>query len=120
MDVKWSAFRRLTMDNIMFHSPREPGVYLLWVKLQYGAWRCCYAGQADNLRQQLFAHCDESEPCQCLKEMIRNHVVSYEYAPVESKADRDGIQKYLYDYFHPACNKTDPGGIPLAVNLPLE
>jgi len=41
-----------------------------------------------------------------------------EYARVGKRGNRDGIEKFLYDHYKPECNKNDPGGTPIEVNLP--
>jgi hypothetical protein len=49
---------------------------------------------------------------------VREHICGVEYWRVDPQSDRDGIEKLLYDYYRPECDKVDPGGAPIEVNLP--
>lgn len=118
MKLEWSSFRLLTEANIKTYVPTGPGVYKLSVKLKNAKWICYYVGQADRLEKRLFDHIAGTEPNECIKEHIVNHNNGYEYARVDKGSDREGIEKFLYDHFKPECNKVDPGGTPIEVNLP--
>ena len=119
MQVTWSAFQRLNEENVRKNVPEAAGVYLLWVQLKSEKWRCYYVGQAEDLQARLLEHYNSSEPNDCVRNNVQNHISGYEYAIVSRQADRDGIEKFLYDnYDKPECNKQDPGGIPIQINLP--
>ncbi len=118
MNLEWMPFRTLTEDNVRSLAPSRPGVYLLWVKLKNGKWRCYYVGQAQDLRQRLLDHLSKTEPNACIRNHIENHISGFEFAEVSTQADRDGVEKYLYDHFSPECNEQDPGGESKTVNLP--
>ena len=118
MNIKWSDFIRLTKDNVRKVVPTSPGVYLLWVQLKSEKWRCYYVGRAANLEERLLSHLSSKEPNDCIKDNVRDHISGLEYAKVAAKSDREGIEKYLYDYFSPECNEIDPGGKPISVNIP--
>jgi len=66
----------------------------------------------------LLDHLSSSEPNACIKNHVAQHTNAYCYATVARQSDRDGIEKYLYDHYKPECNAKDPGGTPIAVNLP--
>lgn len=119
MKLEWSSLRPLTTANNKTYVPTGSGVYLLWAQLKNDEWRCYYVGQADRLEKRLFEHIADTEANECIREHIVSHNNSYEYASVDKKTDRDGIEKYLYDHFKPTCNDVDPGGSPIEVNLPL-
>jgi excinuclease UvrABC nuclease subunit len=116
--LEWSSLRPLTEANIKTYLPTGSGVYLLWAQLKNDEWRCYYVGQADRLEKRLFEHIVGSEANECVKEHIVSHNNGYEYARVDKRSDREGIEKSLYDHFKPACNRADPGGMPIEVNLP--
>ena len=118
MQVKWSTFKRLTEDNIRRYAPTSAGVYLLWVQLESEKWRCYYVGQAQDLEDRLLAHISDNERNDCIKDHVSKYINGYEYAKVAKQTDRGGVEKFLYDHFKPECNKIDPGGTPIEVNLP--
>jgi len=118
MDIKWSAFHRLTEENVREYVPTTAGVYLLWVKLKSEKWRCYYAGQSDNLQRRLLEHFSAIEDNPCIKDKVANYISGFEYAKVGRQSDRDGIEKFLYNHYSPECNVEEPGGTPIPVNLP--
>jgi excinuclease UvrABC nuclease subunit len=118
MEITWSAFHDLNKENVERNVPEVAGVYLLWVKLKSEKWMCYYVGQAEDLQTRLLEHCSPAEQNDCIKNNVQNHISGYEYAKVAKQADRDGIEKFLYNHYKPECNKQDPGGTPIEVNLP--
>lgn len=119
MEITWSSFySSYTNDDVKRYVPKEGGVYLLWVKLKSGKWRCFYVGKANNLEERLLGHLSSVEENDCLREKVSKYVCGFEYAKVAYQDSRDGIEKFLYDYYQPECNQVDPGGKPIEVNLP--
>jgi excinuclease UvrABC nuclease subunit len=118
MEITWSTFHTLSEDNVRENVPEVAGVYLLWVKLKNGKWRCFYVGKAENIQERILDHCDPAEPNECIMENVQKYICGYEYAKVAKQSDRDGVEKFLYDHYKPECNKQDPGGTPIPVNLP--
>lgn len=118
MNITWSGFKSPYNEQTAGLAPSQAGVYLLWVKMQSGKWKCFYVGRSVDLRQRLLDHLSTSEPNGCIKTKVSKYVCGFEYALVSSQSDRDGIEKYLYDKYKPECNKVDPGGTPIEVNLP--
>jgi len=119
MEISWSSFHSsYSEEGVKKYVPANAGVYLLWVKLKNGKWRCFYAGQARDLERRLLDHLGDDEENECLKKHVSDYVCGYEYAEVKLQKDRDGVEKYLYDHYTPECNQIDPGGDPLTVNLP--
>jgi hypothetical protein len=118
MQITWSSFKKLTEENVRKDVPRDAGLYLLWVKLKNGKWRCYYAGQADDLERRLLEHLSDEEKNRCIKTNVRDYISGYQYAKVAKQSDRDGIEKFLYDHYKPECNEKDPGGEPIEVSLP--
>ncbi len=118
MQITWSIFQRLNIENASKSVTNQAGIYLLWVQLKTEKWKCYYVGQAENLQERLLDHCSQDEQNDCIKNNVQNYVSGYEYAKVSRQAERDGIQKYLYDNLKHECNKQDPGGTSIEVNLP--
>jgi excinuclease UvrABC nuclease subunit len=119
MQITWSAFHSLYSDaEVKAYVPRSAGVYLLWVQLKDEKWHCFYVGQADDLKRRLLEHLADSEENECIKRHVSKYVCGYKHAEIARQADRDGVEKYLYDHYKPECNQIDPGGSPIQVNLP--
>ncbi len=116
--LQWSNLHDLTEENILKYATTDAGVYLLWLKIKHGKWRCYYVGQADNIEERLLRHISMNEDNSGIRRHIRENVSGFEYAKVAKESDREGIEKFLYDHFHPECNQADPGGNPIEVNLP--
>jgi len=119
MKITWSSFHSpYTESKVRKYVTTEAGVYLLWVKLKSGKWKCFYVGKAENLEARLLYHLSDDEENECIKDNVSKHICGFEYAKVSKQSDRDGIEKYLYDHYSPECNQIDPGGEPIEVNLP--
>jgi excinuclease UvrABC nuclease subunit len=119
MNISWSTFHEAYSEtSVKTYVPTSAGVYLLWVKLTNGKWRCFYAGQAKNLETRLLEHLGKDEENECIRKHVADHICGFEYASVALQKDRDGIEKFLYDHYEPECNQVDPGGEPIEVNLP--
>ena len=97
--------------------PSNPGVYCLWVWMEESHWECIYVGKAESLDKRLLNHLSDHEPNDCLCWLL-NFLCGFHWMEVPSPADRDGIEKYLYDALSPVCNMSDPGGSPRKVSLP--
>lgn len=120
MQITWSGFySNYTESTVKNNVPEKAGIYLLWVKLTNGKWRCFYVGQADNLKTRLLQHLSDNEKNECIKTKVSKYTCGFEFALVGKQTDRDGIEKYLYDYYKPECNKISPPDVdPIEVNLP--
>lgn len=117
--LNWMPFNATySTFEVQLRVPATQGIYLIWVKLQNGNWRCIYVGKAENLKSRLLDHLYDSEPNKKLLQNIRQYVCGFEYAQVGGPNLRTNIEKYLYDYYKPECNQIDPGGFPVSVNLP--
>jgi excinuclease UvrABC nuclease subunit len=119
MEIKWSNFHNsYTEEEVNRYVPTEAGIYLLWVQLKSDKWRCFYVGKADNLKERFLNHLSSDEKNECLRDKVSKYICGFEHAIVLNQNHRDGIEKYLYDYYSPECNRIDPGGRPITVNLP--
>ena len=120
MIVTWSDFfTPYTEETVKANATTSSGVYLLWVQLEIEKWICFYVGQALNIYDRFLDHLSNEEENECIKEQVSKYVCGFEYTVISKQADRDGIEKYLYDHYNKfECNKVDPGGKPIPVNLP--
>lgn len=120
MQLTWSGFYTpYSESNVNNYVPEKAGVYLLWVKLHNGKWTCFYVGQAENLKTRLLQHLSSSEKNDCIKTHVSTYTCGFEFALVGRQADRDGIEKFLYDYYKPECNNISPPDVEsIEVNLP--
>lgn len=118
MNIQWSTFHTPYTENAVRRVvPTRSGVYLLWVKYKNGNWKCFYVGKSENLEERLLQHLSTSEDNDCVKENVR-YTSGFYWAEVPRGSDRSGIEKALYDYYKTECNKNDPGGTPIHVNVP--
>ena len=119
MKVKWFNFYdSFTEETVKKYVPAAAGVYLLWVKLKNGKWKCIYVGKATNLKERLLSHLSRYEENSGIKNHVQNYIVGFEYTEVATQDERNGIEKFLYDTYQSECNQKDPGGVPIEVNLP--
>ncbi|MBL7073873.1 GIY-YIG nuclease family protein [candidate division KSB1 bacterium] len=118
MNIEWSSFHTpYNESEVKKYVPTSAGVYLLWVKYKSDRWEAFYIGQASNLENRLLEHLSDEEKNNCIKENVK-YTSGFHYAKVGKQSDRDGIEKYLYDHYSTECNKVDPGGTSILVNLP--
>ncbi len=119
MEIKWSSFHNsFDVIEIKSYVPKEPGVYIIWVKMASGKWMPIYSGQARSLERAFIEHGSEMELNPKLKKYIQNYQCGFEYAIIKDQTTRNGVEKYLYNKYKPDCNLKDPGFVPIEVNLP--
>jgi excinuclease UvrABC nuclease subunit len=117
--IIWSSFFTPYNEENVNKATTQSGVYLLWVKLKSDKWNCFYVGQTINIRSRIFEHLSPNEENECIKDNISNYICGFEFAVVANQSDRDNIEKFLYDYYKPECNKiSPPSNLPQEVNLP--
>jgi hypothetical protein len=71
----------------------------------------------DNVEERLLDHLRSSDPNTCIKSLVAGGRAGVLWARVP-KAQLGGVEKYLDDHYKPRCNRADPGGTPIQVNLP--
>ncbi len=114
----WSSFHTpFNEAEVKRVVPTSAGVYALCVHYRSGRWGCFYAGKAENLEKRLLEHLADAEPNDCIKEN-RKYKCGCCWMEISTEGERCGAEKFLYDNLKPECNKTDPGGTPLAIPLP--
>lgn len=102
--VNWSKFVTPYSEIGIKRSLSKPGVYLLWVKLENGKWRCFYVGKARNIKEKLLEHLSPNEQNECIKRYISSYVCGFEFTMITDCQARDEIEKNLFDYYYTECN----------------
>ncbi len=119
MIVTWSAaFPFQEEQNVKDNAPADKGIYLLLVQLINDKWRCIYVGQSTNIQSRLLEHLSNDENNKNFKGQSSKYICGFKYCLVEQQEARNGIEKFLYNYFKPEYNDKDPGNTPIQVNLP--
>jgi len=119
MNVSWSSFYdSFSIPNVQRFVPTTSGIYILWLKLENGKWRCFYVGQASNIKTRLLEHLSTSEQNSNIKTHAQKHVCGFHYVEVGKQSDRDDIERSLYEHYNPECNENEPSGDLIVVNLP--
>ena len=105
--------------------PEESGIYILLVSYENTTWRRLYVGQADNLKIRLLQHLSDSEKNNEIKTCVFKFRCIAIFATVRNQADRDSIEKFLYDEYKRRGelrgNKISPpkeNVEPIEVNIP--
>ena len=116
MFVKWSKFYpNYDRFNININVPNKSGVYLIWVKLMNGNWRCIYADKAQNLRSEMISQFNHDS---LLRTNLDKFICGFEFAIIEEISLLSGICRYLYDSYKPECNIDITKSNPIFINLP--
>jgi len=119
LTLEWSKFfNSFEEDKIKENTPESPGIYLFWVKLTKGEWKCFFIGETSNLQKRILSHTKPSEKRICISDRIKDKNCGYEFAILENSSHRDGIMSYLCDYYKPECSPDREWGFPIYVNLP--
>lgn len=100
---EWLPFHSVNLSGIT-----AVGVYIIWYTGNPG--RVVYVGQGD-VAARIKAHRNNSE-------MTKYGPLYVTWASVASQADRDGIERYLEDTWHPLLGDAFPDVAPIAVNAP--
>lgn len=101
----WSCLQSFVEGNIQNNVPSRAGIYLLLSKQDNGKWNYFYIGKSDNLKTCLMNHLvSDKETVRGLKEKIRDGICAYEYIVIGRKNERNGIEKFLYNYYNLECN----------------
>ena len=92
--------------------PEKAGIYIISTKQETDkAFEVKYVGHADNLRVRASEHWSKKEKNEELKAHIaEDYIMKFNYSEIESRADREGMELYLYDMFEPPLNPGPPRG----------
>ncbi|MCL2069861.1 MAG: hypothetical protein FWH19_02605 [Treponema sp.] len=86
--------------------PDKPGVYIISTRQELDhEYEAKFIGQAANLRARAEEHWSRKEQNKELKEHISKHyLMKFNYAVVETPAERNGMVSYMLDVFQPQYN----------------
>ncbi len=121
-NVNWSLFHTNFWESyIKINVPQEAGLYLIWLKLHDSTWSCIYVGHSIDIRAQLIQHLKQSSQNYCLRDNLMNYVCGFEFALVKSKEEREGMEKFLIEFYSPTCNqKYNSNSLSIEINLPSD
>jgi hypothetical protein len=105
-DAHWCALAALNLSTAT-----ESGVYIIWHEGNPG--RVVYVGQGAPVSDRFAAH-QNDQRIQTYKNVGRLRVT---WASVP-RAQRDGVESYLANSFHPLVGDAHPIAAPIAVNSP--
>jgi excinuclease UvrABC nuclease subunit len=108
MQLKWKKVEDANYDN----TPDKAGVYIISTRQKADKqYEVKYVGQASDLKARANEHWSENETNEELKEHIaKGFAMKFSYAEVGKQADRDKVEKFLYDHFNPIYNIISPPG----------
>ena len=123
LKLEWTAMKKYVPENVDGFAPTEGGVYRV-AQSRYQGMITFFVGQAENLRERLQQHLLPDEPNEELRLAIELSKTGQQYsecyfrcAVIANKADRDGAERALFDYFKPSANKTAPSAAPAEINI---
>ena len=92
--------------------PEKAGIYIISTRQETDhAYEVKFVGQADNLRARVMEHWSRKEKNKDLKaHLAENFVMKFNYAEVESRAEREGMLYYMYEIYDPLYNRGSPRG----------
>ena len=108
-DSHWCNLKTLNLTSSTF---RRKGVYIIWHEGNPG--RVIYVGQG-VLAERLRAHRLDEQILQYAKRGI----LRVTWAIVSRQNQRDGIERYLADYWKPLIGDRFPSVPPITVNSPF-
>lgn len=88
-NFKWSSFFDLNQDKIKKFAADKPGIYLLYVKLATGRWKCFYIGKSNNIKKQLSFHLSESEQNEMIRTTTNKFICSFVFSVIQNEAERN-------------------------------
>ena len=91
--------------------PKKAGIYIISTKQSNHEYEVKYVGQAANLQDRVTEHWSKKEKNKELKQHIaEKFLMKFNYALLDSQAERDGMELYLYNLYQPQFNKERPSG----------
>lgn len=104
MKIQWIGYHRFNKENIKKYVPENAGVYKISVKLKNGDLRPIYVGQAKFLFSRLSQYAVADTDNKCLIRNLKDYQCHFKVAEVAKQADRDAVEKALYNRYKPECN----------------
>lgn len=109
-DSHWCNLRALNLESPVF---LRNGVYIIWHEGNPG--RVIYIGQGD-LATRLEIHRNDDR----ILQYARKGTLRVTWAIVPRQDQRNGIERYLADYWKPLIGKRFPNVEPISVNSPFD
>ena len=92
--------------------PEKAGIYIISTRQETDhEYEVKYVGKASNLRARVTEHWSKNEKNAELKAHIaEKYIMKFNYSEVESEAEREGMELYMYNIYHPPFNHSRPSG----------
>lgn len=116
LSLVWSRTLPYDGDTVRANVKNVAGVYRLSYRGREDSLWVFYVGKANDLQARLLEHLSANEENGCIRERLQGEC-KFRVAYVLSEADRDGVERFLYDRFGELCNKNQPKADPIEVNL---
>lgn len=100
----WCPFETVDLDGVT-----TKGVYVIWH--QGNPARTVYVGQGD-VKARLCQHRNDAR----ITKHANSGTLRVTWASVPA-AQRDGVERYLADYYNPLVGDAHPAALPIQVNL---
>jgi len=108
--VYWEGVKGYTDENSE-KIPNEDGVYEILVKQKgKNEYKRKYIGQTEDLQDRYYKHLSDEEENENIYEGVKKYICAFDYALIESEADRKDAEKGLYEKHNYPWNKTKPEG----------
>lgn len=114
--LTWSRLSLITQAAPLL-TPNLAGVYRLSYRSSDGNIYVFYVGQANDLRARINQHLSSNETNLCIRKMLTSYTCYVRYARIDRPSVRDGAELFLYHYFSPSCNLTEPTGPKISINI---
>jgi len=113
MQVKWfkCGDHWCSFDTLNLEKVTEVGVYIIWHEGNPG--RVVYVGQGD-VADRIADHRNNDE----ITAYSKKGALRVTWAEVSTKAQRDGVERYLADTWKPLVGDAHPDVEPIEVNSP--
>ena len=107
-DEHWCSLENLDLSRL----GEVAGVYIIWH--EGNPSRVVRLGQGNPIKDRLSAHRGDRQ----IMAYRTNGTLRVTWASVPSAADRNGVEKYLAEKWHPLIGEAFPDALPIAVNSP--
>jgi len=110
INVYWDGVIEYDEDNGN-DIPESAGIYEILVKKKdEEKYIRRYIGQTNNLTDRFYAHLSDEEENEDILDGVRKYVCGFDYALIDSEADRKDAEQKLYDKYQHQWNQERPEG----------
>lgn len=108
IDVYWNGVVEYNEEN-GDKIPESGGVYEILVKKKdEDKYMRRYIGQTEDLNDRFYKHLSDDEENENIQDGVRKYVCGFDYAFINSEADRKDVEQKLYDKYQHSWNKERP------------